>query len=197
MFGSCRQIESIQRAGDRQRQAMSASQFLFGRLSCKDSCRAAGTNIQRLRRKQHPNQRAVAESLHSFDYVSCRIRKILRETTGRGRRADYSIDSEQIPSGTAVSERICRCTLQERGYFALGCRLRVLDGFNTFLQTAHNCKHNGAVNLLDCVKNFTRIVCAMNGSKKTRFGTISSKRSTTKRKTISRVKSWRHWCERD
>lgn len=31
-----------------------------------------------------------------------------------------------------------------------------LDGFNTFLQTAHNCKHNGAVNLLDCVKNFTR-----------------------------------------
>lgn len=31
-----------------------------------------------------------------------------------------------------------------------------LDGFNTFLQTAHRCKHNGAVNLLDCVKNFTR-----------------------------------------
>lgn len=31
-----------------------------------------------------------------------------------------------------------------------------LDGFNTFLQTAHKCKHNGAVNLLDCVKNFTR-----------------------------------------
>ena len=31
-----------------------------------------------------------------------------------------------------------------------------IDGFNTFLQTAHNCKHNGAVNLLDCVKNFTR-----------------------------------------
>lgn len=31
-----------------------------------------------------------------------------------------------------------------------------IDGFNTFLQTAHKCKHNGAVNLLDCVKNFTR-----------------------------------------
>lgn len=31
-----------------------------------------------------------------------------------------------------------------------------LDGFNIFLQTAHNCKHNSAVNLLDCVKNFTR-----------------------------------------
>ena len=31
-----------------------------------------------------------------------------------------------------------------------------LDGFNTFLQTAHRCKHNDAVNLLDCVKNFTR-----------------------------------------
>lgn len=29
-----------------------------------------------------------------------------------------------------------------------------LDGFNTFLQTAHNCKHNGAVNLLCCLKNF-------------------------------------------
>ena len=31
-----------------------------------------------------------------------------------------------------------------------------LDGFNTDLQAAHKCKHNGAVNLLDCVKNFTR-----------------------------------------
>ena len=31
-----------------------------------------------------------------------------------------------------------------------------IDGFNTFLQTVHNCHHNGAVNLLDCVKNFTR-----------------------------------------
>jgi len=31
-----------------------------------------------------------------------------------------------------------------------------IDGFNTFVQTAHNCHHNGAVNLLDCVKNFMR-----------------------------------------
>ena len=29
-----------------------------------------------------------------------------------------------------------------------------IDAFNTFLQTAHNCHHNGAVNLLDCMKNF-------------------------------------------
>ncbi len=29
-----------------------------------------------------------------------------------------------------------------------------IDGFNTFLQTAHNCKNNGAVNLLCCLKNF-------------------------------------------
>ena len=29
-----------------------------------------------------------------------------------------------------------------------------IDAFNTFLQTAHNCRHNGAVNLLDCMKNF-------------------------------------------
>ncbi|MCM1295913.1 MAG: site-specific integrase [Muribaculaceae bacterium] len=29
-----------------------------------------------------------------------------------------------------------------------------IDGFNTFLQTAHSCKNNGAVNLLCCLKNF-------------------------------------------
>lgn len=29
-----------------------------------------------------------------------------------------------------------------------------LDGFNTFLQTAHRCHHNGAVNILDCLRNF-------------------------------------------
>ena len=29
-----------------------------------------------------------------------------------------------------------------------------LDGFNTFVQTVHNCKNNGAVNLLCCLKNF-------------------------------------------
>ncbi len=36
-----------------------------------------------------------------------------------------------------------------------------LDGFNTFLQTAHRCHHNGAINLLDCVKNFT-LYCLRN-----------------------------------
>lgn len=29
-----------------------------------------------------------------------------------------------------------------------------LDGFNTYLQTAHSCHHNGAVNILDCLRNF-------------------------------------------
>lgn len=29
-----------------------------------------------------------------------------------------------------------------------------LDGFNTYLQTAHHCHHNGAVNILDCLRNF-------------------------------------------
>ena len=29
-----------------------------------------------------------------------------------------------------------------------------IDGFNTFLQTVKNCKNNGAVNLLCCLKNF-------------------------------------------
>ena len=29
-----------------------------------------------------------------------------------------------------------------------------LDGFNTFLQTAHRCHHNGAINILDCLRNF-------------------------------------------
>lgn len=31
-----------------------------------------------------------------------------------------------------------------------------LDGFNSCTQTVLNCKHIGTVNLLDCVKNFTR-----------------------------------------
>lgn len=29
-----------------------------------------------------------------------------------------------------------------------------IDGLNTFMQTAHNCRNNGAVNLLCCLKNF-------------------------------------------
>lgn len=29
-----------------------------------------------------------------------------------------------------------------------------LDGFNTYLQTAHRCHHNGAINILDCLRNF-------------------------------------------
>lgn len=29
-----------------------------------------------------------------------------------------------------------------------------LDGFNTYLQTAHRCHHNDAVNILDCLRNF-------------------------------------------
>ena len=29
-----------------------------------------------------------------------------------------------------------------------------IDGLSTFMQTAHNCKNNGAVNLLCCLKNF-------------------------------------------
>ena len=29
-----------------------------------------------------------------------------------------------------------------------------IDGLNTFMQTAHQCKNNGAINLLCCLKNF-------------------------------------------
>lgn len=29
-----------------------------------------------------------------------------------------------------------------------------LDGFFTFLQTAHRCHHNGAINIMDCLRNF-------------------------------------------
>lgn len=36
-----------------------------------------------------------------------------------------------------------------------------LDGFNTFLQTAHRCHHNGAINILDCLRNF-RLYCLRN-----------------------------------
>jgi site-specific recombinase XerD len=35
-----------------------------------------------------------------------------------------------------------------------GVSYEYIDGFNSFLQTAHNCKNNGAVNLLCCMKNF-------------------------------------------
>ncbi len=58
------------------------------------------------------------------------------------------------------------------------------DGFNTFLQTAHNCKHNGAVNLLDCVKNFTRYCLCNEWIEKDPFRNCEdSKRSTTRKKT--------------
>jgi site-specific recombinase XerD len=35
-----------------------------------------------------------------------------------------------------------------------GVSYEYIYGFNSFLQTAHNCKNNGAVNLLCCMKNF-------------------------------------------
>lgn len=36
-----------------------------------------------------------------------------------------------------------------------------LDGFNLFLQTAHRCRHNGAVGVLDCLRNFV-LYCIRN-----------------------------------
>ena len=36
-----------------------------------------------------------------------------------------------------------------------------LDGFNLFLQTAHRCRHNGAVAVMDCLRNFT-LYCLRN-----------------------------------
>ena len=49
MFCSRRQMEPIQRTGDRQGQAMPANQFLSGRLPRKDSCGTARVDCQRLR----------------------------------------------------------------------------------------------------------------------------------------------------
>lgn len=36
-----------------------------------------------------------------------------------------------------------------------------LDGFNLFLQTAHRCRHNGAIGILDCLRNFV-LYCIRN-----------------------------------
>lgn len=36
-----------------------------------------------------------------------------------------------------------------------------LDGFNLFLQTAHRCRHNGAVGIMDCLRNFV-LYCLRN-----------------------------------
>ncbi|MEG2001158.1 MAG: phage integrase SAM-like domain and Arm DNA-binding domain-containing protein [Evtepia sp.] len=36
-----------------------------------------------------------------------------------------------------------------------------LDGFNLFLQTAHRCRHNGAVGVMDCLRNFV-LYCLRN-----------------------------------
>ena len=36
-----------------------------------------------------------------------------------------------------------------------------LDGFNLFLQTAHRCRHNGAVAVMDCLRNFV-LYCLRN-----------------------------------
>lgn len=57
-----------------------------------------------------------------------------------------------------------------------------IDGFNTFLQTAHNCKHNGAVNLLDCVKNFTRYCLRNEWIKKDPFRNYKLKEEHNKEK---------------
>lgn len=84
------------------------------KLPCPYPRSTAGVDRQRLRRELHPNQGAVAAPYHAFDYVSCRIGKILRETAGGGRGTDYPVDSKQISSGAVVSERICRRTLQEK-----------------------------------------------------------------------------------
>ena len=35
------------------------------------------------------------------------------------------------------------------------------DGFNLFLQTAHRCRHNGAIGVLDCLRNFV-LYCIRN-----------------------------------
>ena len=36
-----------------------------------------------------------------------------------------------------------------------------LDGFNLFLQTAHRCRHNGAVAVMNCLRNFV-LYCLRN-----------------------------------
>ena len=38
---------------------------------------------------------------------------------------------------------------------------KFLDGFNLFLQTAHRCRHNGAVAVMDCLRNFV-LYCLRN-----------------------------------
>lgn len=44
-----------------------------------------------------------------------------------------------------------------------------IDGLNTFMQTAHQCRNNGAVNLLCCLKNFILFAIRNEWIEKIRF----------------------------
>ena len=44
-----------------------------------------------------------------------------------------------------------------------------IDGLNTFMQTAHQCKNNGAVNLLCCLKTSFSMLSVMNRIEKNPF----------------------------
>lgn len=46
-----------------------------------------------------------------------------------------------------------------------------IDGLNTFMQTAHNCKNNGAVNLLCCLKTLSSMRYGTSGWKRIRSAT--------------------------
>lgn len=65
-----------------------------------------------------------------------------------------------------------------------------LDGFNLFLQTAHRCRHNGAVAVMDCLRNFTLYCLRTSGSRKIRSATINSKRTRCRPKSTSRHMNW-------
>ena len=59
-----------------------------------------------------------------------------------------------------------------------------IDGLNTFVQTAHACKNNGAVNLLCCLKNFILFCLRNEWIEKNPFSHYKMKIDKTNVKTI-------------
>ena len=68
-----------------------------------------------------------------------------------------------------------------------------LDGFNLFLQTAHRCRHNGAVAVMDSVcATSSSTACATSGSRKIRSATINSKKTRCRPRSTSRRMNWNY-----
>ena len=93
---------------------------------------------------------------------NCHSRNFLEELTAycQKRQEEVGVRITQLTANKY--HRILRyltCYIEERlgksDVQLVAINYEFIDGFNTFLQTRYNCRHNGAVNILCCLKNFT------------------------------------------